>query len=80
MTRRTLAPLVDQQWWWFCVGRFDPGREEASLVSLIPQVLVQVGVCDLLKWFHIVHGHQVAVQIHEFNTHLERKKKYGDCG
>lgn len=75
----TLAPLVDQQRWWFCVSRFYPGREEASLVGLVPQVLVQVGVCDLLQRFHIIHGDQVAVQVHKLNSHLERNPKYNDC-
>lgn len=75
----TLAPLVDQQRWWFCVSRFYPGREEASLVGLVPQVLVQVGVGDLLQRFHIIHRHQVAVQVHELNAHLERKSKQRDC-
>lgn len=71
----TLTPLVDQQRWRFCVSRFDPGREKAPLVGLVPQVLVQVGVGDLLQRFHIVHRHQVAVQVHELDTHLERKSK-----
>lgn len=68
----TLAPLVDQQWWWFSVSRFDPGREQASLVRLIPQVLIQVGICDLLQGLHIVHRHQMAVQVHKLNTHLHK--------
>lgn len=67
----TLAPLVDQQWWWFSVSWFDPGWKQASFVCLVPQVLIQVGVCDLLQGLHIVHWHQVAVQVHEFNTHLQ---------
>lgn len=70
----TLAPLVDQQWWWFSVSRFDPGREEASLVCLVPQVLVQVGISDLLQRLHIIHGHQMTVQVHELDTHLQNKK------
>lgn len=77
--RLTLAPFVDQQWWRFCVSRFDPGREEASLVCLVPKILVEVGVSDLLQWFHIVHRHQVTVQVHELNAHLERKSKFSDC-
>ncbi len=68
----TLAPLVDQQWWWFSVSWFDPGREEASLVCLVPQVLVQVGICDLLQGLHIIHGHQMTVQVHELDTHLQK--------
>ena len=66
----TLAPLVNKQRRWFCVSRLDPGWEQAALVSFIPQVLVQVGISDLLQWFHIVHWHQVAIEIHELNAHL----------
>ena len=66
----TLAPLVDQKWRRFRVSRLDPGREQPPLVRLVPEVLVQVGVSDLLQWLHVVHGHQVAVQVHELNAHL----------
>lgn len=72
----TLAPFVDQQWWWFSVSRFDPGWEEAPLVCLVPQVLVQVGVSDLLQGFYIVHRHQMTVQVHELDTHLEKKSEF----
>ncbi len=60
LKKLTLAPLVDQQRWWFCVRWFDPWREEAPLVCLIPKVLVEVGIRDLLKWFNIIHWNQVA--------------------
>lgn len=70
----TLAPLVDQQRRWLSVSRFDPGWKEASLVCLIPQVLVEVSISDLLQRFHVVHWHQVAIQVHELNTHLENGK------
>lgn len=69
--RLTLAPLVDEQWWWFGVCWFDPWWEQTPFVCLVPQVLIQVSVCDLLQWLHIVHGHQVAVQVHELDTHLQ---------
>lgn len=68
----TLAPLVDQQRWWFCISRFDPGWEQASLVCFIPQVLVQVSISYLLQGLHIIHWHQVAVQVHELDTHLQK--------
>ena len=71
----TLAPLVDQQWWWFSVSWFDPGREQSSLVCLIPQVLVKVGISDLLQGLYVVHRHQMAVQVHELNTHLQKKEE-----
>lgn len=66
----TLAPLVDQQWWGFSVSRFDPGWEQTPLVRLVPQVLVEVGICDLLQGLNIIHRHQVTVQVHELNTNL----------
>jgi hypothetical protein len=68
-----LAPLVDKEWRRLCVSWFDPGGEETSFVSLIPQVLVQVGICDLLQGLHVIHRHQVAVQVHELYAHLERR-------
>lgn len=71
-----MAPLVDQQWWWFSVSRFDPGWEEASLVCLVPQVLVQVGISDLLQGLYIVHRYQMTVQVHELNAHLEKEESF----
>lgn len=69
----TLAPFVDQQWRWFCVSRFDPRWEETPFVCLVPQVLVQVGVSNLLQWLHIIYRHQMTVQVHELYTNLEEK-------
>ena len=57
--RHTLAPLVHEQWWRFSVCWFDPWREEPSFVCLVPEVLVQVGICDLLQGLHIVHRDKV---------------------
>lgn len=71
----TLAPLVHQQWGWLSVSRFDPRREEPSLVSLIPQVLIQISICDLLQGLNIINRDQVAVEIHELNSHLKKEKK-----
>ena len=76
----TLAPLIDQQWRWLRVGWLDPWRKEPSLVSLVPEVLVEVGVSDLLQWLHVVHWHKVAVQVHELNTALEEVKRGGERG
>ena len=39
----TLTPLVDKQGCWLSVSWLNPGREQTSLVSLVPQVLVQAG-------------------------------------
>ena len=66
----TLAPLVCKQWWGLCVSWLDPMGEEPAFVSLVPQVLVQVSVCDLLQGLNIIHRHQVAVQVHELYAHL----------
>ena len=63
----TLAPLVRQQWRRFGIGRFDPGRKQPSLIRLIPQVLIQISVRYLLQGLYVVHGDQVAVEIHEFD-------------
>ena len=57
----TLAPLVHEQWWWLGVRWFDPRGKESPLVCLVPEVLVQVGVCDLLQWLHIIYWDQVTV-------------------
>ena len=67
---QTLAPLVGEKWRWLRVRGLDPGWEESALVSLVPEVLVQVGIRDLLQGLHVVHGDQVTVQVHELNTHL----------
>ena len=48
----------------------DPVREEVALVSLVPQVLIQVRVRDLLQRLQVVHGDQVAVQVHELDADL----------
>lgn len=71
--RLTLAPFVDKQRWWFGVSRFDPGWEEASLISFIPQVLVQIGISDLFQGLHIIHWYQMTVQVHELNANLWEK-------
>lgn len=44
-----LAPLVHQQWRGLGVRRLHPVGEQVALVRLVPQVLVQVGVGDLLQ-------------------------------
>lgn len=69
----TLTPLVDKQRRRFSISRFDPWWEKASLVCLVPQVLVQVGIGDLLQRFYIVNGHKVAVQVHELDSNLQQK-------
>lgn len=71
----TLAPLVYQQWRRLCVSRFDPRWEKPALVSLIPQVLIQVSICDLLQRLHIIHRHKVTVQVHKLDAHLEKLQR-----
>ena len=61
------TPLVDKQRGRLRVSRFDPGGEEALLVSLVPQILVQVGVRDLLQRLNLIHRDQVAAQHHSFS-------------
>ena len=38
---------------------FDPWWKQSSFISLKPQVLVEVGVCDLLQRFYIVSRDQM---------------------
>ena len=71
----TLAPFVGEEWWRLCVGWFDPGREQTPFVSLVPQVLVEVSVCDLLQRLHVIYGYQVTVQVHELYPRLKHKQK-----
>lgn len=65
-----MTPFVDEERWGFGIGRFDPWREQASLVSLVPKILVQVSVGDLLQWLDVINGNQVAVQVHELDPHF----------
>ena len=67
---RTLAPLVHEEWRGFCIGRLDPRRKQSPLVRLVPEVLVEIGVRDLLKRFHIMHRDEVTVEIHELDPDL----------
>ena len=66
----TITPFVDKQWRRLRVGRLDPRREQASLVSLIPEVLIQVGICDLLQGLNIIRRYDMAIKIHELNADL----------
>mmetsp|Transcript_42357 Transcript_42357/g.95841 ORF Transcript_42357/g.95841 Transcript_42357/m.95841 type:complete len:242 (-) Transcript_42357:2172-2897(-) len=65
-----LAPLVHEQWWRLRVGRLAPVGEQVALVRLVPEVLVEVGVGDLLQWFDGEDRDEVAVQVHELDGHL----------
>jgi hypothetical protein len=56
------APLVDEQWRRLGISRLDPVGEQVALVRLIPQVLVQVGVGDLLQRLNLIHRDQVTAQ------------------
>ena len=69
----SLTPLVDEEWRRFRIGRLDPRREQCALVRLVTEVLVEVGVGDLLQRLDVVIGDQVAVQVHELDADfLER--------
>mmetsp|Transcript_6161 Transcript_6161/g.24641 ORF Transcript_6161/g.24641 Transcript_6161/m.24641 type:complete len:696 (-) Transcript_6161:121-2208(-) len=65
-----LAPLVHEERGRLGVGGFHPVGKEVPLVGLVPEVRVQVRVGDLLERFDLVHGHQVAVHVHELQAHL----------
>lgn len=62
-----LAVFVKQEWWGFSIARLDPVREQPSLVSLVPQILVQIGVSNFLQGINLICGNDVTVQIHEVN-------------
>ena len=40
-----------------------------------PEVLVKVGVCDLLQRLDLVHWDEVAVQVHELNGNLHAGRR-----
>lgn len=61
-TRLTLTPLVDKQRRRLSVGRFDPRRKQPSFVSLVPQVLIEVSISDLLKWLYVIHWDEMATE------------------
>mmetsp|Transcript_889 Transcript_889/g.2132 ORF Transcript_889/g.2132 Transcript_889/m.2132 type:complete len:706 (-) Transcript_889:1206-3323(-) len=66
----TLAPLVHQQGGRLRVCRLDPVGEEVAVVTLVPQVLVQVSISDLLQRLNLVAWHQVRVHVLELDGHL----------
>ena len=65
-----LAPLIDEQWGRLRVTGLNPAGEEVPLVSLIPQVLVEIGICDLLDRLNVIHRDEVRVEVHELNADL----------
>lgn len=65
-----LAPLVGEERRRLGVGGLDPVGEEVTLVGLIPHVLVEVGVGDLLERLDVVDRDQVAVEVHELDAQL----------
>ena len=65
-----LAELVHQVRLRLLVARLHPVGEQLALVRLVPQVLVQVRVGDLLQRVDLVHGHQVRVQVQELQPHV----------
>ena len=64
------APLVHEQRRRLGVGGLDPARQQVALVRLVPEVLVEVGVGDLLERLDVVDGHEVRVEVHELDGHL----------
>ena len=52
------------------VCRLDPVREKIPFVSLIPEVLVQVSVGDLLQRLDIVDWNDVRVKVHKLNSNF----------
>ena len=67
---QTLAPFVHEQGRRLLVSRLDPVGEQVTLVCLIPQILVQVSVCDFLQWLDIIDWNDMRVEIHELDSHF----------
>ena len=65
-----LAQFVDEEWGRFMVTWLDPVGEQVALFGLVPEVLVEVGVRDLLQGFNIITGDHVTVKIHELDAGL----------
>mmetsp|Transcript_6179 Transcript_6179/g.20144 ORF Transcript_6179/g.20144 Transcript_6179/m.20144 type:complete len:665 (-) Transcript_6179:1552-3546(-) len=65
-----LAPLVAEQGRRLRVPGLDPIRKQMPLVRLVPEVLVEVRIRNLLEGLHFVDGDQVRVQVHELQRHL----------
>jgi hypothetical protein len=66
----TLAPLVNEQWWRLGIRRLNPGREEAPLIRLEEEELVQVCVCDLLNGLNVVARDELVVGVEELDAGL----------
>ena len=67
----TLTPFIHQQWRWLRISWFDPRWEQFSLVSFIPQILIEVGISNLLKRFNVIYRYKVTVQVHKLYTDLK---------
>ena len=66
----SLAPLEAQERGRLQVRWFDPVGKQVALVGLVPEVLVEVRVADLLQRLDLDHGDEVRVQVHELDGHL----------
>lgn len=66
----SLAILVEQQRRRLSVAWFDPVGKKSSLVSLVPQVLIEICVSNLLKRINFVGRNQVTVKIHKRKSYL----------
>ena len=71
----TLTPLIHEQWWWLCVSWLDPRGKQTALVRLVPEILVQVCVRDLLQGLNVMHWYEMAVQVHELNSNLSTQNE-----
>lgn len=65
-----LAPLVHEQRRRLGVGRLDPRREQATLVGLEVQELVEVRVRDLLHGLDVVARDELLVRVEELDAGL----------
>ena len=66
----SLAELVHQVRLRLLVARLHPVREQLALVRLVPQVLVQIRVRDLLQRIDLVHRNQRRELVQELQRHV----------
>mmetsp|Transcript_30637 Transcript_30637/g.99608 ORF Transcript_30637/g.99608 Transcript_30637/m.99608 type:complete len:435 (-) Transcript_30637:2259-3563(-) len=65
-----LAPFVHKKRRGLGVRGLDPVGEEVTLVRLVVEVVVEVGVGDFLERLNLVHGGDVRVKVHKLDAHL----------
>ena len=68
-----LTPLIHQQRRRLCIRWFNPVREQVPLIGLVPNVLIQIRIRDLLQRFNRVHRNQVRIHVHKLHVALFKR-------